>query len=480
MKGIKNIRESFKTRQVKYGGYAALITLAVIAGLILVNLLVGQFSPQIDLTDSKLFSLSEQTMQVLEKVNTPVTFYGMWKPGDENPSVMPVVELYLAKNSNISFEMIDPDRNPAFVLKYDPEKRGIQRGSLIVEGEKGFKVIDPYDMYDFMQNQQGQFSVTGIAVEHRITSALLYAGTGTTPVVYELTGHGEIPLVEIGMTEVLSRENLSLQSLNLLLEPIPGDASVIILNGPRRDIARDEADKLLDYLGNGGRLIVLTSYFIGDLTNVNEVMASYGLKFEFGVVRETNPNYVAIDLRSEWPDLADHDITKPLMNKASTPVVLLEAMAISELPTKRRSIEIIPLMTTSAEAFFRTDLSETSAEKTASDISGPFTMAMAVTDPSWIDPNKPEPQARIVAVGCGDLLPIALSGFEANRDVFMNSLMWLADQPESISMRSKSTFILPLRLNLLQIVIFGALFVLIIPLTFFIVGLVTWLKRRHL
>jgi ABC-type uncharacterized transport system involved in gliding motility auxiliary subunit len=72
------------------------------------------------------------------------------------------------------------------------------------------------------------------------------------------------------------------------------------------------------------------------------------------------------------------------------------------------------------------------------------------------------------------------SGFEANRDVFMNSLMWLAERPETISVRSKSMFLLPLSLNLVQLIIFVALFVLIIPLSFFIAGLVTWLKRRHL
>ncbi|MCL2472243.1 MAG: GldG family protein, partial [Treponema sp.] len=96
IRGIANIRESLKTKQVKYGGYAALITIAVIAGLILVNLIVGQFSPQIDLTESKLYSLSDQTIQVLDQIKTPVTIYGLWKPGEESPDIMAVVNLYLA------------------------------------------------------------------------------------------------------------------------------------------------------------------------------------------------------------------------------------------------------------------------------------------------------------------------------------------------------------------------------------------------
>jgi hypothetical protein len=62
----------------------------------------------------------------------------------------------------------------------------------------------------------------------------------------------------------------------------------------------------------------------------------------------------------------------------------------------------------------------------------------------------------------------------------MNSLTWLEDRPENLTVRSKSFFILPLRLNGLQLIIFSVLFVIAIPLGLFIGGFVVWLKRRHL
>ena len=478
MKAFDNICESFKTRQVKYGGYAALITLAVIIGLILLNLMVEQLSPQIDLTYSGLFSLSEQTDQVLETIKTPVKFYGLWRPGEEDSTAMDVINLYLSKNRNISFELIDPDRNPGFVMRYDRERRGIARGSLIVEGDKGFRVIAPMDMYDFSQSQQGGSSVTGVAVERRITSALLFAGTGDTPVVYELTGHSEIPLSVYSLQDTLDRENYSLASLNLLLSDVPQDASAIILNCPTRDITREEADKLLDYLDKGGRFLVITDYSIMELTNLNFVLASYGLEYNYGVVIETDPYYVAIDPRTEWPDLADHDITRPLADKSRTPVVLLDAMSLSQLETRRRTVEITPLMTTSSSAYLRTDLYESSPTRVPADIPGPLMIGAAVTDPAWIQGD--EPQTRIVAIGGGTLLSLAIQGFDANRDLFMNSLTWLQDRPENITARSKSLFLLPLRMSLGQVIIFGALFIFVIPMAFFVSGFITWLKRRHL
>jgi len=208
------------------------------------------------------------------------------------------------------------------------------------------------------------------------------------------------------------------------------------------------------------------------------VLASYGLAFTYGIVHETDPYYIAIDNSTVWPDLSDHEITRPLSDKTKTPVVLAEAIALSLLDTKRRSVEISPLMTSSPSAFLRTNLDDDSAVKTASDISGPFILGAAVKDPSWIQGN--EPQARIVVIGCSYLLNIAALGFDANRDIFMNSITWLEDRPETISVRSKSVFILPLRMNLVQIIVFGALFIFLIPAAFFVCGLVVWLKRRHL
>ncbi|MFQ3619534.1 MAG: Gldg family protein, partial [Spirochaetales bacterium] len=109
--------ESLQTKRVRYGGYAALLTLALILGLMLLNLIVQQFSPQIDLTKNKLFSLSEQTLQVLEKIDTPVTIYGLWEPGKESRQIKEVLDKYVAKNKNIRLEVVDPDKNPGLVAR---------------------------------------------------------------------------------------------------------------------------------------------------------------------------------------------------------------------------------------------------------------------------------------------------------------------------------------------------------------------------
>jgi ABC-2 type transport system permease protein len=257
--------------------------------------------------------------------------------------------------------------------------------------------------------------------------------------------------------------------------------------GPLRDLAPSEAEKLLDYLDKGGRFLVAVNYRIQDLTNLNRVLASYGISYDYGIVNERGLYYIAWDFGYELPDVEDHEITGPLVGyKDRNPVVMYTAMSISALDTRRRSAEITSLLPSSSSAFLRTDIDEYSFERMPDDIAGPLSLGMAVTDPSWIDPywnrtsDTPPPQTRIVALGCANLLALAAQGFDANRDLFMNSITWLEDRPETISARSKSLFLLPMRLNLVQIIVFGALFIAVIPLAFFIAGFVTWLKRRHL
>jgi len=485
--GFTSIRQSFTTKQVKYGGYAALMTVAVIVGLLLVNLIIGQFSLQVDMTENRIFSLSEQTLQVLESIDTPVRIFGIWRPGKQMPlphgrdyieDITAVLNLYTSRNSNITLELIDPDRNPGFVMSFDRDRRGIESGSVIVQGESGYRVIAPHQMYDFAQTRPGSFDITGIAIERRITTALIYVGMGITPMVYEIAGHDSIPLAEIGMREELERDNLALGSVNLLMSPVPDDASVLVLNHPRRDLAPAEAERLLDFLGNGGRLLVMADYNIRELDNLNRVFASFGFRFEYGILTEADPTFAAFDSRSMRPGVINHDITRPLMNRYATPLLLFEAMPITTVEPRRQSVEIIPLLFSSDAAFLRTDLDNTSPSMVPSDIPGPHILAVAVSDPYRV--HDDESQARIVVIGSGALLPLAAGGFIWNRDLFLNSLAWLQDRPETISVRSKSIARLPLLLTNIQIVIFAGLFIIIIPTAFFAAGFVTWLKRRHL
>jgi ABC-type uncharacterized transport system involved in gliding motility auxiliary subunit len=215
----------------------------------------------------------------------------------------------------------------------------------------------------------------------------------------------------------------------------------------------------------------------GPSAGLDDMLASYGIKFEFGVVIELNKNYMMGENPFYTvPDMQNHEILNPLLEKRS-PVVLPFGRGIAALDLRRQSTRLVPLLASSQMSFLRVDLSKNSPDLLDSDIRGPIVLGMAVSETAG------EGETRIAAIGCGSLLePVGLFGQQVpgNIDMFMNSLTWLEDKPENLSVRSKSLMTIPMNMTDMYVIIFGVFFVLLIPLALFTAGLVTWLRRRHL
>ena len=108
---MRRLRDS---KQVRYGGYALLTSLGMVAVMVLVNLVVDQFQLEADLTQNRLFSLSDQTFQVLDNLDSDVTVYQIGTTGRENPLIDSVLERYAKRSSHIKLATLDPERNPGW------------------------------------------------------------------------------------------------------------------------------------------------------------------------------------------------------------------------------------------------------------------------------------------------------------------------------------------------------------------------------
>ena len=103
---------SFKNKKFRYGGYATAITAVALAILIIINLLVGKLNLKVDLTKNKLFSLSEQTYNVLDKLNKNVTIYVFDEAGKENETIKEIADKYAARSKKIDVQFKDPIKYP--------------------------------------------------------------------------------------------------------------------------------------------------------------------------------------------------------------------------------------------------------------------------------------------------------------------------------------------------------------------------------
>ena len=477
MNSLKNLLNNPKLR---YGGYASLITFAVVVAVIVVNLLVAQLNLQIDMTDNNVYTLSEQTRGILADLDEEVTIYVLARRNEEPAQIMEALGRYEQASPWIRIETVDADANPGFVAQYDPEGEGLGNGSVIVATEDSFRPIGIRDLYSIDDRNPQAPTIMGLNVERRVTNALIYVATGRTPIIYQTIGRGEMSVEQIGdMAADLAAENYEVRSLNLIQAPqVPEDGAVLLLFGIRTDLSEGEAQKIKDFLESGGRAVFMVDVLADPLPILNDLLSGYGIRLSDGVLIEGNQNYHTGNEFQLVPDLASHPITDSLID-ARSPIMMPYGRAIEILSQKPRGVTIEPLAQTSAESFLRMDLGNSDPARTSGDLPGPFVTAVGAVDREF---SSSEEITRIVVIGnVRFLAPIYPFGYiPGNRDFILNAIGWVQNQEETLSIRAKFTLQFPMQLTGAQVLIFAGLFVIVIPLGILIAGLVVWLRRRHL
>jgi hypothetical protein len=413
---------------------------------------------------------------MLQDLDTDVTIYALYRQGSRQDRVMEVLRKYENASGRVSLEVIDPDANPSFAQRYAEEDKSLSNGSIVVAGAERHRVIPPSDLFSYNRRQR---QVTSVNIERRVSNAVAYLQTGNIPVVYQLTGHNEYTLSDLGMKEQIEKSNYRVQSLNLIQQDaVPDDAGIVTVFGPESDLSEAEAEKLRTYLDDGGSVFFMVNFQAGEAPVLNGLLEAYGLNFRRGVIIEQKQNYHTGNQIMLVPDMLEHPIMKPL-KQDRVPVMMPRSQPVQMLEVKRRELEVQPLLETSEQSLFRSNLDQGSAQQAPSDEVGSFTIAATVHD-RFAGPDQPT--TRIVAVGSADFLsPAGQYGVvRGNVEFFQNSLGWLQNQGDLISLGSKSVMQFPLQLTGLTTLIYAGIIVVLIPLGIFVGGLIVYLRRRHL
>jgi ABC-2 type transport system permease protein len=471
--------------KVKQTAMATLSLIVIIAGIIILNLIVGKIPAQWDLTPKKLFSLTPDTEVVLDSLESDVTIYALFSAGQEADDIMEVLNRYDTKSKKISIEVVDPDRNPGLLKRFQEEEdKELGKGSLIVFNSENYRVIPYMDLYETSVNQQGQMQVFGFSAEQRITSALGYVNTGYSPMVYEITGHYESTLESISMIQAVEKSNFQVAEVNLQRDGgIPEDANVVVLNSPKIDFTPEEIALLKDYLERGGNIFIALDLTQDPLTNLYDLLTDYNIKIQYGITLEketsrllpgsgNNPVFFS-------PEMPDHEVTASLKEN-DLDSFFYYAMGIGKTETQQRNIKVDPLFTSSSKSFLRTDVNDGSENMNNTDIPGPITVAAAVYQTSR-DTGFAEGMKMIIMSSGNSLsfLP-GLGQIKANLDFFVDSVNWLSDQEDSINIKSKSVFKLPLQMNAINAWIYAGITIILIPLLVAIFGFIVLIRRKNL
>ena len=427
-------KNTVKTNQLalKGGSYSLIITAVLLAVMIVVNIFASTLPTTLtkfDISASKLYSITSNTKAVVNNLQQDVTIYWVVQQDQEDSIIENLLGKYDGLSSHIDVVKKNPDVFPTFTEQYTDEE--VPNNSLIVESGERYRFISYNDIYETeMDYYSYTYNVTGFDGEGAITSAIDYVVTEDLPKIYVLEGHGEGDLPTT-FSDSIVKENIEGDTLSLLtVDEIPEDADAIMIYAPQSDISEAETTMLADYAANGGKLLVIAGPVEGaELTNLNSLLADYGVTVNEGIVIEgSRQNYTGYP-NTLLPNMESHEITDPLIEDRYYPIIpLAQGMTIGSTSNGT----VTELMSTSSEAFSKVAGFELDTyEKEDGDIDGPFTVALTI---------ETNGGGQIVWFSATDFLNDMYNAYSsgANVDLAMNSISSLLGEREAISIRSKS------------------------------------------
>ena len=284
------------SRQAFQGGtYSLMLTAAVLALLIVLNLLVSALPTnltQYDISASKLYSVTSNTKVVVNALEQDVTIYWIVQSGEEDAVIENLLGKYESLSDHITVVKKNPDVYPTFAEQYTDET--VKNNSLVVECGERSRFISYDDIYLSEPDMYTYSYNTSFDGEGAITSAIDYVVNAEQPQLYRLEGHGESELPST-FQDQLEKANMELHDLSLLtVDAIPEDAACLLIYAPTSDISGEERDMLADYVTGGGKLLVMAGPVDGaSLDNLYSLLSKYGVTANEGIVIESDREHYA-------------------------------------------------------------------------------------------------------------------------------------------------------------------------------------------
>lgn len=476
---FKRIVGTISKKHIKNGSYSMIMTVVFVAAVIVINMIVGEIPSkytQIDMSESGLYSIGDETKKALKELDKDVTIYQIAQSGYEDENISAILKRYEDESEHIKVELKDPVVNPKFVSDYTSEQ--ISSNSLIVESGERSKIIKYSDIYESsIDYNTYSYQTTGFDGEGQITSAIGYVTSENLPVLYTLEGHGEKTL-STDLKDSIEKANIEVKELNLLTEEnVPEDAECLMIISPSTDISSSEKDAVLKYLENGGKAMIFSDYTEEDLQNFDALLENYGIKRVEGLVFEGDAQHYAMQM--PYYLVPSVESTEASSQASSSDYLTLApfAQGIQKLDDVRDTVKIESILTTSDSAYSKTDMNSTQIEKEEGDVDGPFDIGVSITE-SLDEENE----TKIVYYTTANLIDSQVNQMVSggNQQLITESLKWMVDTEESASVSIPSKSLQAGSLSLTEYdASFWKIWVIgIIPGAFLVIGFMIWFKRR--
>lgn len=437
----------------------------VIAILAAVNVLASRHDKSWDLTKNQNNSLSAESAKVVAGLTHPLRVL-YFDRTDSFAAARQFFGRYQRDSNQVEVQYIDPDRHPDLARQYK-----IQTYGTII-----------------LQSGGNQQTVNTMA-EQDVTNGIVRVLKGARKTIYFAEGEGERDPDDSGRSgyssikTALEAENFTVKKLVLTQTPaVPADCAVLIIAGPEHPFAAPEVTAISNYINGGGSaMFLLTPSSAGPL--VDYLQTSLNVKLTPDVVVDTSGIGQLFGASELMPIVAHYD-SHPItatMNETATMFPFARTVEPGAVPGAKAVVS--PLFETTEQALAATNFTNGQVKVEVSDRRGPLTLGVAGTLPTTSAAPASlgdSAEARYVVYGSPDFVANSVISFNGNRDLFLNTMDWLAVQQNFITIRPKSPTSAPINLNAAQMRSILLIFLVGLPLAVIIIGGGLLWRRRAL
>jgi hypothetical protein len=430
-------------RTARYGGLSVLVTLLLIGVMIAVYSFVRGLKISTDLTEHNDYSLTASARTAITNLGKDPTlpqikliaFYGTQQSGRRDQDTVLFDDYAKTSGGKVSYEFIDPDRNPLVVQQY--------KNSSGTPASNGQIAVAPLDAQGQPDTTKAQIVAT--FNQDDLSNAILRVSASGDFRAYFLDVDGGLQLSGADPTSMSQLDStlkqyswktqtvtfVDLQKPNseIKLNDASADGEVVVIPGGDKPLTDGDVKFLTDYLDKGGDLVLFAASSVNDkgeslatTEKLNQYLWDhYGLRFRNDAILDTTQAFQTPVL----PVATDLDRSSFVTNnlgQSTQPVLIFDTPHSVEIaPQAPADVTTTALARTSATSFATTDfatLMEGKVEKTDKDTNGPLIVGAQALNAKT--------GSHIVVFGSMSLAEDQFAAVQslANFDVSFNSLVW--------------------------------------------------------
>ena len=333
MEKIKSILSKFKIKNknaFRHGSYALAVTAVIIAGVILLNVLMGVLSERgvlsFDVTSSKVNTMSEDNIEFLKSIDKKVSitvlstedaytggsmnefssnYMGVVDDGGYYTQTVNILKQYqqINKNITVTFENFYSSKTEAVNEQYP----NLFYGDILVEytdetGKTNSRLVGFSDIYSYSDDSgyadmgYGYYYIDSNKVETAVSSAINTLISGDTKNMALIAGHSNSAVFTTLYTDSLKLNGFEISELSgAILQSVPEDIDILVIAAPTSDFLPSEITVLSNWLKNDGKLgkslIFIPGNSMANYPVLKEFLVEWGIKYSDGLLYQTDKNY---------------------------------------------------------------------------------------------------------------------------------------------------------------------------------------------